>query len=185
MSIIVAGMGGYSASSRRRQSRIVQVVRRESRSYCSHFYGRKSTFGKRRARECLEFIKAHADPDKGLLIYGKSLGAKHIIERVMNHPGPMRYRHVCLLTVDPNWPIWWPPRWTPNLNDKQLRLWRVTTKAINLYFKSSDPFEQAGCRVEGAHVENQPLFDVDHKTITTHPAVKTAIRELVVLANSR
>jgi hypothetical protein len=141
----------------------------------------KSSFLRSRSREIARFIRQHRGSENDLLLVGKSLGAWHMIERVLNPMAePLGYGSTSLLTVDPNKPTW--RDWSPNLNDRVLHLTRRVDRAVNVYVIARERRQQAGALVEGPPglvVENVPVVDADHYSIVGHPVVKSKLKELV------
>jgi hypothetical protein len=125
------------------------------------------------------FIRQYSSPENSLLCVGKSLGARNMISFVLNEIGDLHYRRTALVTIDPCWPF--VEDWKPNLNGKVLKLSYPVDMATNI-FAALPKTEQAGALVQGPSgcgVENIPLSDVDHYSITTSPVVKSAVRRSV------
>ena len=178
--LAVAAMSGWSASSRSRHSRISHIVDERTKHYDRVFLGKRALLGRHRCRRFIRFITNNAVKGNSLLVIGKSLGARNLIEYVLNPMDCylMIYDKVLVLTVDPCWPSW--DEWRPNRNDEPLKLTAPVDKAINIYL-SAPTDEQAGAPVVGA--ENWIISDssTTHRNIVMHPWVKVGLNELLEL----
>jgi hypothetical protein len=108
------------------------------------------------------------------LLVGKSLGARNLVEGVLNRLKPLEYRKSALVTIDPNWPTFSDLK--PNLNRQILHLQHEVGMAINVYAVLPDD-QQAGSLLSAKNVENIPVFDYDHQTISLSKDVEDAVRK--------
>ena len=135
--------------------------------------GNAFRFGTRAIRK---FIVKNQSKDNILLLVGKSLGGKEIINNVLNKLPTLNYSTINLLTLDPCWPLL--TDWTPNLNDYELEVTYPINKGINLQVIGT-PNQQCGAKVVGPNIKNVEIFNSDHYSIIVNPEVKVAIRRLI------
>lgn len=140
----------------------------------------KARFAYGQTREVRKFIVSNDDQHHDLLLVGKSLGARNLVERVINrwvsYPS---YRSVHLVTIDPNWPE--PFNLRPNLNRSTLKMTRALDSATNI-FVVGRPDQQAGAMLVGPHgapIINIPIVGSDHHAISSHPTVRKELSQLV------
>jgi hypothetical protein len=124
------------------------------------------------------FILGHQSPSSRLLVVGKSLGARNIVEVLNGLSARLKYKSVGLITIDPNWPLWSEMKWRPNLNGHCLDLIYPVDMAVNIYAKCPMN-EQAGSKLRGSNVRNVELDSCDHHTIVFHPLVAMEITDTV------
>jgi hypothetical protein len=182
--IIAANLDGYSSSSRSPDLRISTHLRfmldDTERPY--QLFTARSRMFRSKSRAARRFVRKHASPDNVLLCTGKSLGARNIVRYVLNIVGPLQYKRIYLLTVDPNWPEWWDL--TPNLNDETLRLTRFVTEAINVRVISDDLRQQCGAELVGCgEIVNYNVAGSNHQDIVNHPATLRTLARLVLEAS--
>lgn len=187
MPIAVGVMNGYSSSST--ATRTSEVVKKmlTVRGRPFTLWTARSHFAWSAARRMVRWVESErrSNPDAPLVLVGKSLGAVHIIERVLpqvaltgDDAAP-----VYLLTIDPNYPTW--KDWAPNLNQVTLRIPCRVARATNVYVLSHQTGRQCGARVEGDPrdlVENIPVSDrlgYDHYSIVKSGIVSGALWDLL------
>lgn len=180
--IVAVVLNGWSSSSRKSKTRtnaLVEELLIES-EVPFELLGLKSSFFKSRSRRIREHIEALQHPERSLLCVGKSLGARNMVQLVLNKLGPLSYRRILLGTLDPNWPESWDL--TPNLNGRLLHLTCKVDRASSVYHLSTKPRKQAGALLAGpagVRVDNFPVTDCDHYSIVRHPRSRKVLRELV------
>lgn len=179
--LTVVVLNGWSSSSRGEETRTHLLVKRElDRAKANyHLLGLKAMFLYARSRRVKKFIQAHEHKDKALVCFGKSLGGRNVVQRVLNTIGPLQYQEIHLMTIDPNWPESWDL--TPNLNRLTLKLTRPVTRAVNVYYAApAGSREQAGARLKappGVPCQNEPISDTDHIRIVEHPTTERFVRK--------
>jgi hypothetical protein len=173
--LVVAVLDGWSASARREEDRISSIVREIVKydAFEENILTKKSLLGMSRSRRFRNFILSKQGSDRSLLVVGKSLGARNIVEGVLNKlPERLNYRKTGLITIDPCWPTW--KDFTPNLNKKILHLEHNMGRAVNIMaILPSD--QQAGSMVRGSNVRNVQLYDYTHNSITMSRDVRVEI----------
>lgn len=179
-------LNGYGSSLR--ETRTSRLVREELEEAAVDytFEAHRAILLSSRSRKIRQRIQRLADREVALLLVGKSLGARNMVERVVNRMGPVRYRGIYLVTIDPCWPECWDL--TPNLNHRTLRVERYVDAATNVQYITIDPREQAGAMLvvpKGVDVRHERVTDADHFTIVEHPATRAAIRDMVCRARRR
>lgn len=178
--LIVANLDGYSSSSREHDLRLSTHVHKELNESAAPYrlFSRRSRICLSSSSAARDFVKRHMSPDHVLLCTGKSLGARNIVRYVLNIVGPLSYRRIYVLTVDPCWPLWW--SWAPNLSCEELHLTRFVTHAINIHVIPRELDQQCGARLAGfGDIENRAVIDATHGDISGHPVVREALRALI------
>jgi hypothetical protein len=181
--LTVVVLNGWSSSSRGKKTRTHLLVKRElDRAGADYeLLGLKAMFLHARARRVKRFIQEHEGSDRRLLCVGKSLGARNVVQRVLNPIYRIKYEEIHLMTIDPNWPESWDL--TPNLNRCTLRLTRAVTRAANIYYAApKGSREQAGAQLvapPGVPCVNEPVADTDHIKIVEHPLTKQFVRKAI------
>lgn len=184
--LVVAIINGYSASLREENEKSSGVVQKcldieEVNSYV--MVDRKATILRLETRHVRNFIKAHQGLNSSLLCVGKSLGARRIINNVLNKIDVRKgYERIGVVTIDPNWPVFRDPN--PNLNKKALYINHMVDYCRNVYLCSSDPRSQAGARVYTQYTCDRRNIavnrsGVDHSSITETPEAEGAIRYVI------
>ena len=176
--IITATLDGYSSGSYHNKTHqaVASVLAVEQAPHES--LAIKSWFAWAPSRKVSSFVNKHANETNDLLLVGKSLGALHVVERVINRWVSLpKYRGIHLVTIDPNWPELWD--WTPNLNRSTLKLSRKLTSATNIYSVAIDPRQQAGALLQGQGAVNIPILGVNHHTIDGRPEIRDMLVKLV------
>ena len=175
--LIVAVMNGWSASSRRKETRTATLVREflYGGGIEFKFLARKSMLFMSRCRKFRRYIMKHNSSENELLIVGKSLGAHNLVVGVLNELPKLRYRRTAMLTIDPCWPLL--NDWKPNLNSFTLLLRKDLGLAINVYVESDDPDAQVGSRLGPASpaIMNWPADGYDHYSIVNSEQVFEAL----------
>ena len=177
--IVAAVLNGWASSvSKTRTHHLVEelLVEHEAPFVLK---GLKSSFFWSRSRELAKWIQRQESRDSRLLCVGKSLGARHMVERVLNQCFPTGYGQVRLVTIDPNWPEFWD--WTPNLNRQSLKLAAPVTCAVNLYV-AGEPRQQCGARLmctPTTECHNIIVPDCDHYSIVESPTVREVLDEII------
>jgi hypothetical protein len=181
--LTVVVLNGWSASSRGKETRTHLLVKRELDEARAnyHLLGLKAMFIHARSRRVKKFIQRHEHRDKALVCFGKSLGARNMVQRVLNTIGPLEYPEIYLMTIDPNWPESWDL--TPNLNGHTLRLTRPVTRATNVYYLApKGSRDQAGALLgspKGVPTTNHPVKDCDHVSIVEHPKTVELVSQTI------
>lgn len=179
-------LNGYASSLRKtRTANLVESTLEESGAEYA-LEAHRAMLISSRSRKVRRRIQRRADPEVALLLVGKSLGARNMVERVINRMGPVRYRGIYLVTIDPCWPACWD--WTPNRNRAVLRLDRYVDDAINVQYVTSDDREQAGALLAAPRnvpLRNEFVTDADHFSVVDHPVTRHAIKTMVAKARSR
>ena len=180
--LVVAVVNGWSASSRRRQTRTCALVERQIQKLdlnCQAFLAMKGSFLRSRSRTLRSFIRDNQRSGRTLVLVGKSYGAKVLVEKVLNQIAEkLDYFEIYLVTVDPCWPIW--ADLSPNLNGRTLRLTKPISRAVNVYFATKRPRKQAGALLvgpKGVSLMNVPLTDCDHYSIVQHDVTAHVIQK--------
>lgn len=175
--IIAATLSGWSASSRPLKSRTHEIVSEALEPHAHEHLAKRAMFTKHRARRFRRFIQRYDFYTNTLLCVGKSLGAKVMVEQVLNRLPELHYKKVLCLTIDPCWPLKWD--WTPNLNRTTLRLTHPVDWSINVYLVGQ-PGQQCGAILAGpSHIENRAVLRGTHHRMQEHAAVQGALDELV------
>jgi hypothetical protein len=190
MVLVVAVLNGWSSSTIARETRTSRLVRELTWGLVPNgmFLSKKSMIFFTRSRNVRRFIMKHQSPNRALLLVGKSLGGRNMVERVVNKlpPAFRCYAATALVTVDPCWPTFWD--WRPNLNDETLRLKYHVDRVVNVYAKLPEG-EQAGAKVETPRVyapaTNIGLTDVDHFSIVQSPTVRSVLRHTIAWLSSQ
>lgn len=180
-SLVVAVLNGWGASSRRRETRTAELVRKETDGAVGEddFLASRAMLGMPRSRKYRRFILSHQDKRKNLLIVAKSLGSHNMIKGVLNHKKllrPLDYRKIGFLSIDPCWPLWHDMR--PNLNRHLIHLKRKMDRTVN-FLAIRPPDEQAGAIVRGPDVINIPLTDVTHTSIVMAEEVRSGLFNMI------
>jgi hypothetical protein len=172
--IVVCVLNGWSASSQYEETKTATLVERLTREHERLFLARRSALLRTRTRLYRRFIRRYDNRENELLLVGKSLGARNIVEGVLNRLKPLEYRRTALVTIDPNWPTFSDLK--PNLNRQLLHLEHAVGMAINIFAVLPEN-QQAGSLLSGPNVENIPVSDYDHQTITLSREVEEGIRK--------
>jgi hypothetical protein len=169
--IIVAVLDGYSSSVAEVKTRHVVRDCLEKSAHKNNFtiFARKSRFMRSTSRKLLKDIESKEFKSNKLLCVGKSLGGKHIVQRVLNKIGALFYDEVHLITIDINWPAW-----NLNLNGRTVKLKYPVDSAINLYVHGK-PRQQCGAQLSGQNVQNIQVLGKNHHSIIESKEVRTAI----------
>ena len=182
--IVPVVLNGWSASTRRKRTRTHTLVDRilgETGAPHVPVLGLKSMLLYARSRRVRKHIQRYERNDRVLLCVGKSLGARNMVERVLNKMEKLQYRSVYLVTIDPNWPESWDL--SPNLNGHLLRLTHPVTLAVNVYFAAQKgTTKQAGALLstpKGVPCRNWPVTDCDHFSIVQHPKVRQVLKGVI------
>jgi len=178
--IIAACLNGWASfSAPTRTATIVRELLAQEGRPCE-FIGLKSRFFWGRSTQIAKFVQRFENRHDDLLLVGKSLGAKHIVERVLNLAPGLRYRSIHLITIDPNWPTW--RDWTPNLNGQVLHVTEPVDGATNLYVLAENKRQQAGALLgclPGVPCKNVIVVGADHYSVVESPLVKQTIRKVI------
>jgi hypothetical protein len=168
-----ATLNGWSASVRAPGGHIATVVAKCLPPGTTHWAG-TSKLGGWRARQLRRWLLDHEDPGESLLLVGKSLGAWHMLTRVVNVLPRLEYRRIGLVTVDPCHPRFWD--WAPDRSGDTLPLHRGKVDwACNL-------MSGEGSRPRGAHVDTLHEYTIpgaDHFSITRHPWVRGEVEVMI------
>lgn len=177
--IVVPIIDGWSASSRPFHLRL-KTAAMKVLPHDAVVLAKRALFSKHRSATFRRFVVEHDHSDNVLLACGKSLGAKVLVDDVLNWLGPLSYRKVLILTIDPNWPTL--KDWTPNLNRCVLQINRPFSRAINVVLVAGSPSQQAGAILSGPcgdKVENRMVHGTTHRDIVDHPEVSMAFINLI------
>jgi len=194
LTIITGVLNGWSASSR--STRTADIVREElvDSKVKFEFLALKSHFCWSADRKMLRWLEIMISrPEKlypgprALFLVGKSLGAVHLIERVLPQVSLLPFcPPIFIFTVDPNEPRRWDL--TPNLNSEGLPVVARVRHAINVYVMSPDKQRQCGARLRPMgsntddNIENLPVSDrlgYDHYSIVGSEIVRNALRNMI------
>jgi hypothetical protein len=178
--LVTVCLDGYSTSIRPGIREVLTNTLSRSDIVNSPIFSKKSSMFKLRSRKTRKFILEHNKSSNNLLLVGKSLGAKHLVERVINKLPPLKYRKIGLFLVDPNWPTLWD--WTPNLNGRVLTVKTRVDYAINVYYLGKKR-EQAGARLclnSDLPANNVALLDTDHQSIVNHFITRRKLYKMVL-----
>jgi len=179
--LIVGVMNGYSSSSTSTRTGAVVAELLSDRQTPHELLELKSHVVWSSARKMTKWLNSRLAPSKtypppsAVLLVGKSLGAVHIIRRVLPriHIGQIP---LYLFTIDPNEPRGWDLN--PNLNEETIEIPIEVTKAVNIYVFSHDQYQQCGARLNGKTVENLPVaaqLGYDHYSIVISKIVRDAL----------
>jgi hypothetical protein len=184
--LTVVVLNGWSSSSRGSKTRTHKLVERELERAGADYQllGLKAMFIYARARRVKKFVKQHEGKGRVLACFGKSLGARNMVKRVLNPIYSIEYDEIHLMTIDPNWPESWDL--TPNLNSCTLRLTRPVSRAVNIYYAApKGSRKQAGAILgvpPGVPCVNEPVTDTDHIKIVEHPLTEQLVRKTIAEA---
>jgi hypothetical protein len=201
--IIVATVDGYSTSSAMYDLETTTRCVLDVNQVDFSLVGVRSRLVVPTWRKVIRHLKHERAASPTVLLVGKSLGAKIILNKVVLRALDM-YEHVYVFTIDPCWPRWGvePTRhglqvprvdWTPNRNGDVLVVPAGVTEAVNVYVESADASQQCGCPVardrKGKGVVRNMAFSAshgyDHWNVVGSKAVKSELGKLAVRAARR
>jgi len=151
-------------------------------------YERSKIFDRKGNEKILRFIFEHESEDNTLLCVAKSLGAKRMINNVLNRlalrKNSLNYKRVYCFTIDPNWPLWYDL--TPNLNNRKLTIKYPVDNFINVYVHGKR-HQQCGAKVLSKYipknqaliVHNVPVYKYDHYSIVGSPNVRERLGVMI------
>lgn len=178
--IVTAILDGFSTSSRPFRYRLHPIILWALQDTEHVALAKRALFAPHRARTMRRFIAKHDNYENTLLVCGKSLGGKIMIDDVINKMPRLSYKKLFILIVDANWPTC--KDWTPNLNHKLLHINRPFDHAINVMNIATTPHQQAGAMIVGPcgyKLENRMIKGWSHKTIVDSPQITAAVEELI------
>ena len=178
--IVAAVLNGWTSSLA--ETRTSQIVLEELRATTvpHKFLGLKSLFFYPRSERVKRFATSNDSPTNKLLCVGKSLGAYHMVTRVLNRCTDLAYKRIILLTIDINYPTLCDC--TPNLNKTVVKLTEPVTQAVNLYVHALEPRQQAGALLKtlpGVPCKNKIVDGANHYSIVEAPMVRREIRKAI------